>query len=96
MGKVSAGLVKELRDEVNFQIWRLRREIHLHGPRDGLLQSLYRMKVIRELLTMLLADGEIVIAGAFAVDNDGNEQEREGLMVKIAKFFKMYNPEETE
>jgi len=93
MGKVSAGLVRELRDEVNFQIARLKREIDLHGATDGKLQSLYRMKIIRKLLSMLLTDGEIVIAGAFG-SNDGNEQEREGLMVKIAKFFKMYNPEE--
>lgn len=95
MGKVSAGLVRELRDEVNFQIERLRREIRFHGPRDGLLQSLHRMRVIRKLLCMLLNDGEIVLAGAFAdTDNSDGNAQREGLMVKIAKFFKMYNPEE--
>lgn len=97
MGKVSAGLVKELRDEINFQIARLKKEIHLHGATDGRLQSLHRMKLLKQVLSMLLSEGEVVLAGVFDSDNSDNSEHHKthvGFWLKAAKFFRMVNPDE--
>jgi hypothetical protein len=96
--KVDAQLVAELRKEVGLQIERVRRMIEEQGARDSWLLSLYRLKVLKKLLTGLLNDGELVLAN-FDHENQSpvtNRQSpnREGLMLKIAKFFKMVNPEE--
>jgi hypothetical protein len=87
--KVDAQLVAELRKEVGLQIERVRRMIEEQGARDSWLLSLYRLKVLKKLLTGLLEDGELVLANF-----DHENQSPKGLMLKIAKFFKMVNPEE--
>jgi hypothetical protein len=89
--KVDAQLIAELRKEVGLQIERVRRMIEEQGVRDSWLLSLYRLKVLKKLLTGLLEDGELVLANFDERDEGRN---REGLMLKIAKFFKMVNPEE--
>jgi hypothetical protein len=89
--KVDAQLVAELRKEVGLQIERVRRMIEEQGARDSWLLSLYRLKVLKKLLTGLLEDGELVLAN---FDHENQSPNREGLMLKIAKFFKMVNPEE--
>jgi hypothetical protein len=96
--KVDAQLVAELRKEVGLQIERVRRMIEEQGVRDSWLLSLYRLKVLKKLLTGLLEDGELVLAN-FDERDEGRGardegRDREGLMLKIAKFFKMVNPEE--
>jgi hypothetical protein len=96
--KVDAQLVAELRKEVGLQIERVRRMIEQEGARDSWLLSLYRLKVLKRLLTGLLNDGELVLANFDERDEGqgvrGEGRDREGLMLKIAKFFKMVNPEE--
>jgi hypothetical protein len=96
--KVDAQLVAELRKEVGLQIERVRRMIEEQGARDSWLLSLYRLKTLKRLLTGLLRDGELVLAD-FDERDEGRGardegRDREGLMLKIAKFFKMVNPEE--
>jgi len=88
--KVDAKLVVELRREVGLQIERIRRMIEADGARDSWLQSMYRLKVLKTLLTGLLNDGELVL------DGHDNQQKREGFMWKLSRFFKMVNPEEWE
>ena len=90
--KVDAKLVVELRREVGLQIERIRRMIEADGARDSWLQSMYRLKVLKTLLTGLLNDGELVLDGYDAQQT----KEREGFMWKLARFFRMVNPEEWE
>jgi len=93
--KVDAKLVAELRREVGLQIERVRRMIEEHGARDSWLQSLYRLKVLKTLLNGLLRDGELVLDGY----DDHQQQQvscKDGFMWKLARFFKMVNPEEWE
>jgi hypothetical protein len=96
--KVDAQLVAELRKEVGLQIERVRRMIEEQGVRDSWLLSWYRLKVLKKLLTGLLNDGELVLTdfderdeGRGARDEGRN---REGFMFKLARFFKMVNPDE--
>mgnify|MGYP000725697871 CR=1 FL=1 len=93
--KVDAKLVVELRREVGLQIERVRRMIEKDGARDTWLLSLYRLKTLKRLLTGLLNDGELVLDGC----NDNREEretrdEKIGLLRKLARFFRMENPEE--
>ena len=93
--KVDARLVVELRREVGLQIERVRRMIEEQGARDSWLQSMYRLKVLKTLLNGLLRDGELVLDGC----NDNREEretrdEKIGLLRKLARFFRMENPEE--
>ena len=96
--KVDAKLVVELRREVGLQIERVRRMIEKDGARDTWLLSLYRLKTLKRLLTGLLNDGELVLDGCN--DNRSQDGEREtrdekiGLLRKLARFFRMENPEE--
>jgi len=89
--KVDAKLVVELRREVGLQIERIRRMIEADGARDSWLQSMYRLKVLKTLLTGLLNDGELVLDGY-----DDQQKKREGFMWRLARFFRMVNPEEWE
>ena len=97
--RVDAKLVVELRREVGLQIERIRRMIEEQGARDSWLQSMYRLKILKHLLTGLLNDGELVLDG---LNNDqspvANRQStnKDGFMWKLARFFKMVNPEEWE
>ena len=97
--KVDAMLVVELKREVGLQIERIRRMIEKDGARDTWLLSLYRLKTLKRLLTGLLNDGELVLDG---LNNDqspvANRQShnKDGFMWKLARFFKMVNPEEWE
>ena len=89
--KVDAKLVVELRREVGLQIERVRRMIEKEGARESWLLSLYRLKTLKKLLTGLLNDGELILA------NDGyDNQKREGFMWRLARFFRMVNPDEWE
>jgi len=94
--KVDAKLVAELRREVGLQIERVRRMIEKEGARDTWLMSLYRLKTLKGLLTGLLNDGELVLDGHDdqVVTNNRQLQKRGGFMFKLARFFKMVNPEE--
>ncbi|MCS7188146.1 MAG: hypothetical protein RMK89_14520, partial [Armatimonadota bacterium] len=96
MGKVSVGLIKDLRNEVEFQIKRLEREIKHRGATGGRVESLYRMKILRKLLCMLLNDGEIVIAVATNSGDKSSTDNKEGVMVKLSKFFRMWSDEQED
>ncbi len=89
--KVDAKLVVELKREVGLQIARLQKMIEQQGARDSWLESMYRLKVLKRLLIGLLNDGELVLA-----DWDGNEtkQTNEGVLMKLARFFRMVNEDE--
>ncbi|MCS7187602.1 MAG: hypothetical protein RMK89_11715 [Armatimonadota bacterium] len=72
--KVDKGFVVELKQEVSFQLNRIRKEIERSGARDGLLQSLYRLKRLKELLNGLLRDGEVVLTGCIHLVNEDEEK----------------------
>ena len=97
--KVDAKLVAELRREVGLQIERVRRMIEKEGARDAWLESLYRLKTLKRLLTGLLSDGELVLDGyddhKLSVTNC-QLPNKEGFLWKLSRFFRMVNPEEWE
>ena len=90
--KVDAKLVVELKREVGLQIARLQKMIEQQGARDSWLESMYRLKVLKRLLKGLLDDGELVLTGWDG--NEGTKQVNEGVLMKLARLFRMVNEDE--